>query len=93
LIRLLQGGSIYLNGRDKHYRPILIVKAEKFMKIMPVPAIEDLITLALWFFEFMEKHMLVPGRIENVIMIIDCKNLSVWNTPYAILKAVIGVLT
>lgn len=93
MIRLLKSGIIYLNGRDKHYRPILIVKAEKFMQMKPVPNNEDLITLALWFFEFMETYMMVPGRIENVILIIDCKNLSVFSAPYGMLKAVLGVVT
>ena len=38
-------------------------------------------------FEFLESFMYVPGRIENMILIIDCSNINVFTAPYAMLKS------
>lgn len=36
--------------------------------------------------------MLIPGHIENFIMMVDCLNLGVWNMPYGMIKSVIQTL-
>ena len=56
------------------------------------PSDEDVIAYAILVYEYMAAYMMVPGRIENVLMIIDCKNLSVLNAPYAMLKVVLSTV-
>ena len=36
--------------------------------------------------------MLVPGKIENISMIIDCKELGVFNAPYSLFKNITELL-
>ena len=43
-------------------------------------------------FEYLDKNMLVEGRIENVIIIVDCLNISIFNAPYGMLKSVLGTI-
>jgi hypothetical protein len=34
--------------------------------------------------------MLVEGRIENFVLLIDCKDISIFNAPYNLLKSVLS---
>jgi len=54
----------------------------------PMPPTEDLITLSLLMIEFIRKYMLIPGNIENRLLIIDCKDLNVLNFPYGMVKQI-----
>lgn len=36
--------------------------------------------------------MLIEGRIENFILIIDCNDISLFNAPYGMIKSVMGVI-
>ena len=40
----------------------------------------------------MTKYCLIPGAIENTLIIVDCKDLGVWSMPYRMIKAVIGTV-
>ena len=31
----------------------------------------------------------IPGKIENEVLIFDCKDMSVWNLPYKMIKQLI----
>ena len=53
---------------------------------------QDFIEFMLLMVEYMEKFLLIPGRIENIVMIIDCVNLGVFNMPYGMIKSVVTTL-
>ena len=36
--------------------------------------------------EYMEEYMLIPGRIENFVVLVDCAHIGVFNAPIALLK-------
>jgi hypothetical protein len=89
---MLEQGIFYLQGRDRHLRPIVVIEAQKLISQKPLPEPEDVVSMCLIFFEFMTKYCLLPGTIENTIMIINCQNLSVWSMPYRMIKAVITTI-
>ena len=67
---------MYLQGRDRHYRPCVAIN----VVIAQNAALSDpqmvLTTISL-FWEYIIHHMLLPGRIENICMIMNHENMSV----------------
>lgn len=53
---------------------------------------EEVIESAIIMFEFLEKFMYVPGRVENMILVIDCLDISVFNSPRGMLKAMMTTI-
>lgn len=79
-------------GRDRHLRPIIVLQAAKLMSARPQPGAADVTALCVVYFEFVIKYLLKPGVVENFLMVIDCSNLSVWNMPYNMIKAVTSTI-
>lgn len=42
--------------------------------------------------EYIENFMMIPGRIENYVIIVDCKNLGMFNMPYKMIQAILYFL-
>jgi hypothetical protein len=89
---LSESGVIYLYGRDKHLRPIIISQAQKILQLPKDIQNQDLINFILFMVEYVRKHMQIPGRIENFVMMIDCFNVGVWNLPYGMIKSLIQII-
>jgi hypothetical protein len=53
---------------------------------------EQVITMAIILFEFLEKYVFVPGVIENLILVIDTLDISVFNAPHGMLKAMMTTI-
>lgn len=53
---------------------------------------QDIIDFLILVNEYVQKYMMIEGRIENTILIVDCKNLGVFNMPYKMIQAVLSVL-
>lgn len=88
----MENGVFYIYGRDKTFRPLVIIDAAKLVEFQSKIEGVDLIHFSILILEYLEINMLIPGRIENYILIIDCQNLGVMNTPYALLKSVLSVI-
>ena len=43
-------------------------------------------------FEYLAAFMYVPGKIENLVLIIDCSNINVFTAPYSMLKALMTTI-
>ena len=92
IIKLLMDGVLYIYGRDKCFRPLVYVNAGKIDAIKKQYTSEDFISLGFLIFEFLESFMSVRGRIENLILIIDCLNINVFTAPYSMLKALMTTI-
>ena len=64
---IIQAGFVYIGGRDRFYRPVLIIRAARLLAQSPTP--NEAIAAIYMTFLFMKKHMWCPGRIENVVTI------------------------
>ena len=80
---MLNSGYIYFLGRDKKFRPIIVIDFRKYEpKILKnldkKDGGTDLIYTLLYFFNFIIDMMLLPGQVEqfNVILQIDGMNSS-----------------
>jgi hypothetical protein len=46
----------------------------------------------IYLVEYIKEYMLIPGRIENINLVIDFKELGVFNAPYSLFKNVAELL-
>jgi hypothetical protein len=81
-------GLAYIYGRDIFFRPIVVLDALKLTQTKTQD--QRLIDLIILLCSYMDEFMMVEGRIENFILIIDCKDISIFNAPYAMLKSVLS---
>lgn len=84
-IKLLQQGAMYIGGRDKYYRPAIIMDAGKIAEIannnpdeITVEIFQELFT---FLFGYLKAVIFLPGQIEQWITICDLNNLSIGKLP------------
>mmetsp|Transcript_98345 Transcript_98345/g.249622 ORF Transcript_98345/g.249622 Transcript_98345/m.249622 type:complete len:797 (+) Transcript_98345:96-2486(+) len=74
----LKGGFMYWHGRDKQCRPLLIIRLERIGAMAKDK--ERAVKAVLYSLEYALRYVLVPGRVENWVVLIDLENvLSVIN--------------
>ena len=84
----LNSGQIYFYGRDHAFRPILIFSVAQ-LDVKKVVQPEFFIKFFTNMFEYVIQEMLIPGQVENWVIIIDLKGMSLWTIPYGGLGAII----
>ena len=87
---LLNQGSIYIHGRDHRYRPILCINVGRMN--LNNYSIEEYCDLVCFHLEYMIQNMLMPGQVENWIVITDLCSLGISSLPKSELKKIIKVL-
>ncbi|CAE7405363.1 unnamed protein product [Symbiodinium natans] len=63
----LKSGMMYWHGRDRSCRPVLIWRMEKISKFDADRATR----MILFILEFAVRYLMVPGRVENWVLIVD----------------------
>lgn len=81
---LLKSGGIYINGRDKSLRPIVILQVQHLINQKQYYGANDknLFYFIIFVMEYIDKYMLIPGRIENLVLIADCSDVGIFNAPF-----------
>ena len=76
---ILNSGLIYMHGRDCHFRPILVVEAEKASILMNKKGytFDEISQALLFFMNYIVNYILIPGQIENWFLICDLKNIGI----------------
>ena len=90
---LLDNGMMYICGRDRLYRPIIVLRYSVITQMRPLPEPQDVIGAALLNLMFLEKYMLENGVVENVIQISDNTGSSILTMPYKLVRAVLQFVT
>ena len=74
--------AIYFCGRDKHLRPILVLRPSRIKSEWHnEDDCDEFIKMLVFYNEFMIRYMLVPGVVENLSVIFDCDGIQIgWNT-------------
>ncbi|OMJ95219.1 hypothetical protein SteCoe_1427 [Stentor coeruleus] len=90
VISLLNSGAIYIHGRDHRYRPLIVLNAgnldlEKYSS-------EDYCNLLCFILEYTVQNLMVPGHVENWIIITDLNKQSLHKLPMNELKSIIKTL-
>eukprot|EP00931_Biecheleriopsis_adriatica_P117288 TRINITY_DN92824_c0_g1_i1.p1 TRINITY_DN92824_c0_g1~~TRINITY_DN92824_c0_g1_i1.p1 ORF type:complete len:575 (-),score=91.45 TRINITY_DN92824_c0_g1_i1:144-1799(-) len=90
MIEDLERGLIYVHGRDRYGHPIIILRACHLDDM----SADQTLKIALFVCEFTVRYLLVPGRVENYVLLLDfdqCPYWSVWSN-FGKLKTVIRLL-
>ena len=88
LCKLLNLGFLYVYGRDHQFRPILICQPQVYQKYMNLYTTEEVISASIFLFQYIVNNMLIPGQIENWIMILNFEGTSPLNLPDAVKKII-----
>jgi hypothetical protein len=81
-MRMAEEGAIYFCGRDKHLRPILVLRPSRIKaEWQNEQNCNEFIKMIVFYMEFMIRYMLVPGVVENLSVLFDCDGIKIgWNT-------------
>ena len=76
---ILNSGLIYMHGRDCHFRPIIVVEAEKANELMDQLGytFDEISQALLFFMNYIVNFILIPGQIENWFLICDLNNIGI----------------
>ena len=89
IAHILQSGFLYVCGRDVKHRPILILNVRKMVEVQP--EIDELNLATAFFCQFVVKKLLIPGLVENWIMIIDLNDVGMTSLPVKKVQAIVGM--
>ena len=89
---ILNSGFIYIHGRDNRFRPIVILNPDIYVKNSKNYSLEDWILALAYFFNYTIQNLLIPGQVENWIIICDVANSSIVFLPKD-LKTILNTLS
>lgn len=69
----LRSGFVYWHGRDRNCRPCLVIRMERLGTIASDK--DRVMRLMLFVLEYALRYALVPGRVENWVVIFDLANV------------------
>ena len=90
---ILNSGLIYMHGRDCHFRPIIVVEAEKANELLDKLGytLDEIIQALLFFMNYIVNYILIPGQIENWFLICDLNGIGIRKLP--LFKNILGTLS
>ena len=78
----MNSGLIYIMGRCKPgYQPIIVVSGKRFQNNNV--SLDILEKYLLFLFDWIQKNMLVPGHIENWLILLDLEDCTIATVPVA----------
>jgi len=88
-------GIMYFAGRDSSLRPLLVVRPSRIPPaLVKDPKCADRFNRAFMFLmEYFLRYMVVPGRVENICVLLDLKDVSVKQVPLSALLEIKKVLS
>lgn len=86
---ILKSGFLYVCGRDKNFRPILILNVRKIVDVDY--SIEVINAASAFFCDFVMRKLLIAGVVENWIMIIDLNDVGMTSLPVKKVQAIVGM--
>ena len=85
---LLQSGIMYVSKRDRMFRPIVIVNIRRLLATdISVDVLEQ---GSSFFFDFCVRKLLLPGKVENWIIIVDLDDIGIAKIPVKKVGAIIS---
>lgn len=92
VIDILDLGFLYILGRDYQFKPIIICQASVYVKHENEYSYEEWLCSTLFLCQYMCTYLLIPGQIENWIMITDVRNVRIFSIPQSMRK-MIGIIS
>ena len=48
--------------------------------------------MLIFLMEYLDHFVMIKGRVENVLLIVDCINIGLFNAPYVLINQMLKVL-
>lgn len=74
-MRYLTRDMVYLCKRDKWNHPIVVINCQAILK--EDPDVAAMTMFAVFFLDFVVNKLMVPSRVENIMIICDLANIGV----------------
>ena len=87
---ILNSGMLYAYKRDLSFRPVVIINVRKVIKQKVDITLLERTTC--FFMDLLINQAMVPGRVENFFVIMDCDGMGVTSIPKDKLKAIAGAM-
>jgi hypothetical protein len=81
VMEILNSGALYIHGRDKLNHPVGYMRCS-IMKNFSDKQLDDLVKAGFYLSAFAQRHLLVSGRTEQMVMIIDFEDCSYTQVPW-----------
>lgn len=89
-------GFIYSHGRDKKFRPTIILDSSVFEALRKQKPelfnVDTICTACQFLMQYIKKHMFLPGRIEHWVVINNLNKLSFGKLPKNEMKKAFDML-
>uniref|UniRef100_A0A7S1WR55 CRAL-TRIO domain-containing protein n=1 Tax=Alexandrium catenella TaxID=2925 RepID=A0A7S1WR55_ALECA len=73
----MRHGIVYFTGRDSDLRPALVVRGNRIPEQWyRHKRVDKLIRILIFCMEYFLRYMVVPGKVENLCVIVDLKGLA-----------------
>ena len=82
--QLIKDGFVYFAGRDRHYRPYCVLRLSVMMNSSASD--EDIMQTIVSFYNWIFHHTQMDGHVENIISIIDAKDITLMGMRWNLLK-------
>lgn len=86
-LQVMNSGGLYIHGRDHCFRPLLIIRPSL---LCPFP-LDQVLSASSYLLEFLLQHMLLPGQVENWVLLIDMSDCS--SIPHSTLHHILTFFT
>jgi hypothetical protein len=92
IMEILNIGLIYLHGRDCRFRPIINISAKTYDKYKNKYTFEQIELSIIYLLQYVMDYCLIPGQIENWVVILDLKDIYVTSIPIELQKIITNML-
>lgn len=90
----MQHGIVYFTGRDSALRPTIVVRAARIpQQWYKDRCIDRFIRILIFCMEYFLRYMTVPGKVENLSVIVDLQGLGLPQVPLGPLGEVYKVMS
>jgi hypothetical protein len=90
-VAVLESGVISIFGRDKFFRPVLLIRPAAPIDFELEP--EVMLRISAFLLFYAKEKFFVPGKIENWVAVIDMQFCMPWQVPRKALKVLPEVLS
>ena len=94
----MERGFLYLYGRDRGFRPIMITRPSVFFEIQSLypdnkkDCLQPIVEAIIFILSYVKSHMFLNGQAENWVVISDMDKCAIHKLPRYVLKTVGSVM-
>ena len=87
----IQNGCFYVHGRDRQFRPVIVLDVRKLMQLRLTP--EQTLRMNFYLLEHIRDNLLVLGKVETWDILMDLDSVPLKEIPMKALKTMMKSLT